>query len=940
MRIYDHTVNVLRPSQPLNLCLSIVLLPLLFIAACGLGMDNSARLARGQAAFESGEYRAAIIDARNILQQEPEHLEARLLLGRSALRVNDAATAEKELRRAMDLGVSPGSVAVDLGNALLSLRRFEQLLQEIRPELVSEAERLDILLLRGDAMMGLRRPESARALYLEVLAANSGDLPARIGVASSYIAEENFARARLTIDEALALDGEYALARLASGSLHLSMQDIEAAKAEFARALELATTASDADAQSSALIGLIDVHLARNDLPAAKVAAAQLRDLAPGSLAGSYVAARIAYLEEDFETAQAELQQVLLISPDYRPAQFLLAAVHLKRGNLGQAAMHLSPVISAAPNNADARKLMAEIHLQQDRADEALTILQPLLGSADSDADALNLAVRASLEAGKYDDAIGYLREELDKTPDNVDLQLDLAAAYLAAGKVDDAESLLSSSREGSQENAYRRDLLKVLSSLRREDPGTALRYAKEMAEHWPEDARVQNLIGGIALSTDALDLARESFMAARSLAPSDLSTYFNVARADVQQGDFDSARQQYLEALEQQPDAVEVMVALARLEARVENRAKAMEWLEKARSINPAAMMPRLLLARLYLNERSFESAAQVATEAVSIEDSSAEARNLLGLAQQGLNENAAALASFEQAVEFDPEESAYRTNRVRAQVALGNYALAERTLAEAGGIDLDNIQLSAMMAAVKARQGDADAAMNIARQLQSRHPDNGIPFALEAELLAAAGKFDQAAAVYDKALSLRPDDRQLALRAFQVRSSGGLSDPEAPLYAYMAARPLDNELRLVAAQSHQARGEGTRAIDGYEKVLTSAPDTYVALNNLAWEYFQSGDSRAEEFARRAHELAPQDGSVADTLGWILVNKGDLEGGIPLLRDAVRYSEGNPDVRYHLAAGLAAAGAKAEARGILEDMLGGEDFASRRDAEVLLASL
>ena len=935
-------IKFLLVMQPRILPPASVLLPLLFIAACGLGMDNAARLERGQAAFESGEYRSAMIDARNVLQQEPENVEARLLLGRSSIRLNDAATAEKELRRATDLGADFRAVAVDLGQALLSLRKFEQLLEEIQPELAqSEEERLAILRLRGDAMLGTERPDLARGLFLEVLAVDSQNLPARLGIVSSYVAEDDDAGARRAVDEALAIDESYVPARLVSGTLYLAMEDIDAAVNEFELAHELSIATSDTDAQVSALTGLVESHLARPDLPAAKVAAARLAESAPESLSGMYLAARIDYLDENFESAQAKLQQVLKAAPEYRPAQFLLAAVHLKRGNIGQAEMHLSPVISAAPDNADARKLMAEIRLRQDRAEEAAAVLQPLLGPGEADVGALNLAVRASLEAGNYDDAVSYLRAELAKKPENTDLQLDLAAAYLAAGRVDEAESLLSSSPDDSEQNAYRRDLLRVLIPLRRSDDTTALREAQEAAERWPEDARVRNLIGGIALSTDQLDLARESFMAAQKLAPSDFSTYFNIAKVDIQQGKFDAAREQYLAALEQEPAAIAVIVALARLEAEAEQPEAARQWLEKARVADPGALTPRMLLARLHISDRSFESAALVAKEAVLLERSNAEAHNLLGLAQQGLDQSADALKSFEQAARLDPEQSTYRLNQVRAQAASGDYALAERTLSGSGHAGIDNIQSSVMMAALKMRLGDGDAAMKIAKDLQARHPEDSIPLALEAELLANDKRYAEAAAVYEKALSFRKDDRRLALRAFQVRRSGELDNPELPLLNYLDERPLDTELRLVVAQSHQSRGESVRAIKEYEQLLLTAPDTHVALNNLAWEYFQGGDPRAEELARRAYERSPQNGSVADTLGWIQVKKGKLDEGIPTLRKAVELSQGHPEIRYHLAAGLAAAGDKTEARRILQETLAGTDsFASRREAELLLASL
>ena len=100
-------------------------------------------------------------------------------------------------------------------------------------------------------------------------------------------------------------------------------------------------------------------------------------------------------------------------------------------------------------------------------------------------------------------------------------------------------------------------------------------------------------------------------------------------------------------------------------------------------------------------------------------------------------------------------------------------------------------------------------------------------------------------------------------------------------------------------------------------------------------------GDPRAEQLARRAYELRPDSSAVTDTLGWILVKKGNLGEGVALLRKAAGLEGATPDVRYHLAAALAESGEKNEARSILEALLESEEsFASKGEAESLLAEL
>ena len=122
---------------------------------------------------------------------------------------------------------------------------------------------------------------------------------------------------------------------------------------------------------------------------------------------------------------------------------------------------------------------------------------------------------------------------------------------------------------------------------------------------------------------------------------------------------------------------------------------------------------------------------------------------------------------------------------------------------------------------------------------------------------------------------------------------------------------------------------------------MLAQEPENFIAANNLAWNYFEADDPRAEQAARRAYAIQPDNSFVVDTLGWILVKKGELQDGIAMLRDATETSSNTPEIHYHLAAGLAAAGEAEEAKNILQEILAKEvEFTSRQEAEDLLTTL
>jgi Tfp pilus assembly protein PilF len=223
-----------------------------------------------------------------------------------------------------------------------------------------------------------------------------------------------------------------------------------------------------------------------------------------------------------------------------------------------------------------------------------------------------------------------------------------------------------------------------------------------------------------------------------------------------------------------------------------------------------------------------------------------------------------------------------------------------------------------------------------------QEIEPSNVSNYASVAAIDLRRGDLQAARAQYLRALEQEPESAHLMLAMARLEARAGEAGASHEwLEKTSAGDPGAVEPRMLLAQSYQSRGEAVAAIEQYEQVLKQAPDNLVALNNLGWAYFESGDPRAEETARRAFKLSPKNGAVADTLGWIQVSKGNLDDGIPTLRKAVELSGGNPDIKYHLAAGLAAAGEVVEARKVLEEVLSADGgFTSRSDAEKLLATL
>jgi Flp pilus assembly protein TadD len=130
--------------------------------------------------------------------------------------------------------------------------------------------------------------------------------------------------------------------------------------------------------------------------------------------------------------------------------------------------------------------------------------------------------------------------------------------------------------------------------------------------------------------------------------------------------------------------------------------------------------------------------------------------------------------------------------------------------------------------------------------------------------------------------------------------------------------------------------------SITAYRQALDRDGRSVVALNNLAVRLGQDPKTRDEgsALAERAYQLGPRNPAIAETLGWIVFQKGDVDRAQKLLEQAVAGQPDDPIGRYHLAQVYAKRGKKVEARRELEVALKAPAFAEAADARKLLDTL
>ena len=204
------------------------------------------------------------------------------------------------------------------------------------------------------------------------------------------------------------------------------------------------------------------------------------------------------------------------------------------------------------------------------------------------------------------------------------------------------------------------------------------------------------------------------------------------------------------------------------------------------------------------------------------------------------------------------------------------------------------------------------------------------------------AQKQFAPALKAYEKAFAINDNMGPLAVKMHQaLREGGKAKEADARLANWLKDHPSDIPVRGYLASSYMSGAQNKQAIEQYQVVLQNDPKNILALNNLAWLYQQEKDPRALATAEQAYLLKPDSVTIMDTLGWILVEQGDIARALKLLKAASEKVPAATGIRYHWAAALAKSGDRAGARRELGDLLTkNKKFPERQEAQELLRQL
>jgi tetratricopeptide (TPR) repeat protein len=427
------------------------------------------------------------------------------------------------------------------------------------------------------------------------------------------------------------------------------------------------------------------------------------------------------------------------------------------------------------------------------------------------------------------------------------------------------------------------------------------------------------------------------------------------LAAIDYTEGRAGDAHKTLDELLRREPHNRLALVLKGRLLLIEKKHDEALEYAKRALAADPEhSSEAHYLLALVYQSKGQLEESENEFKQVLKVAPTAASAAVALSQLYSLKNKRTAAIEFAEQAVKLAPNSVDTRVTLVRAVLASGDVARADREIramlaqfptsapvqVQAGALFIARKDIAAARAAfTRALELDPSSADGVTglvaldlggnnvrvaldrlNAFLVKAPENATVWFLAAKAYNLTGDGVQAERALLKTIQLDPGRVQAFAMLGDLHASRGKLDVALQQFQGWAAR----EPKSIAAQTMvgltlERMNRIEEAKQMYERLLAMDRHAAIAANNLAWLYAENGGNldQATDLAQTAKSQAPDQPAFNDTLGWIYYKKDLVEQAVPLLQQSLEKDPDNALTHYHL--GMAYAKAGEDSKAIVE---------------------
>ena len=873
-------------------------------------------------AYEKQDLNAAALLLKNAIQEDNKLLAAHVLFGKVLMARGEMKGAEAAFEEALKQGVSKAEIAPFLGRVYLLAGEPRKVLESIPVTGLPPALQAQIQVMRGSAHAMMGNQAQATESFNEARKLDPKSAEPDIAEAPQLLRTGARDKAKAMALRATQLAPTNGFAWYQLGNVQQNTGDLPGALASYDKAISLAPKHADSHvARATALLSM-----GRKD--EAEKVLAMLKETKAKDPRAAWLRGMFAQERGDADLAKAEFTEVINQIDPMPPA--------LRNGN--------EPVLLAG----------ALSHYGLGNREKTREYLDAILGRNSKHGAAMMLLATVLVDAGDYAKALPLLENLSRANPESQQVQYLLGSVYLARKQYDKAAEVLDKASRQGRNNSALRELSFAQLGLGQAKLGLAnlerayaanpkdLRAGIELAVYYarngqgpkavqvadalvkldPANLAMLNFLGNVKGRLGDRKGQREAYQAALTKDPKFRQVVANMSWLDMDEGKLDDVRERLKTFLRDNPKDAEVMLQLGLLEQRANRPAEALALFQQGDGVQTRDMRPGLAAVEQQLAMGQNEAALAAARTLVGKYPNAVQPLLVLARAQLQSADRTQAKTTLNEATKlagFDPVPLAQIG---RLQLAAGNLDGASHAAAKAVQGSPDDPTALMLGVEVAARRGNAAEVDKAFSALQARHPNLPGTLITGGHIAMSRQQFAKAITSYRSAFEREPSS-PVALLVSQAMLANKEADKAlALLDGWSKRNPKDMTALRALAEVQVAAGKADAAKATYATVMAAQPDDPTVVAAYARLLQALKDPAATATAEKAYKMAPQNTALADGYGWMLVEKGDVDAGVRVLREARLRDPANPGLRWHLAAGLAKAGRKTEARDELQAAL------------------
>lgn len=485
---------------------------------------------------------------------------------------------------------------------------------------------------------------------------------------------------------------------------------------DFDRAIELFERAADADpGYAEAVIGLADVYVwLTGEEPRALELAQQAVAMAPDSAAAHAALSTAQRNMYDIPAALAAAEQAAELDADSAAAQAALARAYL-------AGSQYDAALSAARHAIDLDPELISPY-------QALASYYRTIGDAARAQAAIEQALAIAPDFAPAHAALGDLwisQARYDLAQDALDRALSLAPEYVA--------TLLSLADLAMDQGDYE----------------TAAARIDEAAELVPDAPQPLVFRGRMLRWQDENDDARSALNQALRQRPNYPPALDGIGWSYLNDGECDLAVRQFQTLIDAQPQSSDGLGGMGFARLCDDDPTKALEYLRKGAKLDPYDEWVHIGLGDAYAAQERWDDAYLAYAEALQVGLADAEVHRDIGADMLTQEDNEAARAEFELALQLNPTgvENAWAHSSLGWLALLdGDIDALETHTRDALRLDPTNTNAQWLLGVALVRKGETDEAIEVLEALVEEEPENAQAHAFLGLAYKAQERFDDA--------------------------------------------------------------------------------------------------------------------------------------------------------------------------------------------------